>query len=232
MPGGQGRRQGVVIVCKALPDCCDPSAYGRFFDEKEAERNLRSYRRKGLDPIVSSMVGYLKSRGVEGANVLEVGGGVGAIQVELLKAGARQCLNVELSPGYEGPARRLAAEEGLGDRVSTRFGDFVELSDELEPADVVVMNRVVCCYPWMERLVAAAAAKTGSYLAMVFPKDDWWVKLGMRVGDLFESIRGDYVPAYIHPVAEIESVAGKGGLALRHSDTGLVWQAEVFERVA
>jgi len=178
------------------------------------------------------MVGYLKARGVEGADVLEVGGGVGAIQVELLKAGARQCLNVELSPGYEGPARRLAADEGLGDRVSTRFGDFVELSEELDPADVVVMNRVVCCYPWMERLVAAAAAKTGSYLAMVFPKDDWWVKLGMRVGDLFESIRGDHVPAYVHPVAEIESVAGKGGLALRHSDTGLIWQAEVFERIA
>lgn len=215
-----------------MADCCDPSAYGSFFDEKEAERNLRSYRRKGLDPIVSNMVGYLKSRGVEGAYVLEVGGGVGAIQVELLKAGARRCLNVELSPGYEEPARRLALEEGLEDRVSTRFGDFVELSEELEPADVVVMNRVVCCYPWMERLVTAAAAKTGSYLAMVFPKDDWWVKLGLRVGNFFESIRGDYVPAYIHPVAEIEAVAGKGGLALRHSDTGLIWQAEVFERVA
>jgi protein-L-isoaspartate O-methyltransferase len=215
----------------ALPDCCDPSAYGRFFDEKEAERSLRSYRRKGLDPMASSMVGYLKSRGVEGADVLEVGGGVGAIQVELLKAGARQCLNVELSPGYDGAARRLATEEGLGDRVSTRFGDFVELSEELEPADVVVMNRVVCCYPWMERLVGAAAAKTGSYLAIVVPKDKWWVRLGLRVGDMFRAMRRDYIPAYVHPVDGIESVASKGGLVVRHSDTNLIWQAEVFERV-
>ncbi|MCH7901051.1 MAG: SAM-dependent methyltransferase, partial [Acidobacteria bacterium] len=72
--------------------------------------------------MASSMVDFLVSRGVEGADVLEVGGGVGAIQVELFKSGVAKSVNVELSAGYEDAARSLAKAEGVEDRVTRRLG--------------------------------------------------------------------------------------------------------------
>ena len=134
----------VSDIVPNVSDCCDPAPYRRFFNRKEAERNVRAYRRKGLDPMASSMVDYLKSRDLRGADLLEVGGGVGAIQIDLLKAGLDRSVNVELSSGYDEAAHQLAAEEGVEDRITRHVGDFVENQDEFESADVVLMNRVVC----------------------------------------------------------------------------------------
>ena len=221
-----------LVGSRVLSNCCDSTPYRRFFNRKEAEKNVRGYRRKGLDPMASSMVEYLVSRGVEGADVLEVGGGVGAIQVELLKAGVAKSANVELSSGYEEAARRLAEEAGIEDRITRRLGDFVELQQEFEPADIVVMNRVVCCYPWMERMMEAAVSKTGRFLALVFPREKWWVKLALALANRFMALRKCDFRAFVHPVADIESVATNAGLVVRHTDNNLIWQALVLERVA
>ena len=182
--------------------------------------------------MASSMVEYLVSRDVQGADVLEVGGGVGAIQLELLKAGAASTVGVELSSGYEEAAQRLAEEEGFEDRITRRLGDFVEHQHEFEPADIVVMNRVVCCYPWMERMIEAAVGKAGRYLALTFPREKWWMKWGTRLVNRFMGFRKCEFRAFIHPVAEIESVATSAGFVVRHTDNNLAWQALVFERVA
>ena len=182
--------------------------------------------------MASSMVEFLVSRGVDGADVLEVGGGVGAIQIELLKAGVAKSVNVELSSGYEDAAQKLAEEEGFADRVTRRQGDFVEHQHEYEPADIVVMNRVVCCYPWMERLMEAAVGKTGRYLAIAFPREKWWMKFGLGVGNTFMGLRRCDFRAFVHPIAEIESVATGAGFVVRHTDNNLGWQALVFERAA
>jgi magnesium-protoporphyrin O-methyltransferase len=215
-----------------MTDCCDPTPYRRFFNRKEAERNLRHYRKKGLGPLTTGMIDFLVSTDVQGADVLEVGGGVGAFQIELLKEGVSSTVNAELSAGYEDAALKLAREEGVEDRITRRLGDFVEQRDEFDPADIVVMNRVVCCYPWMEKLMTAAVAKTGKYLALVFPREKWWVKSGLGLGNGFMAVRGCDFRAFVHPVDEIEAIATNAGLVVRHSDHNLVWQALVLERTA
>ncbi len=191
---------------------------------------MRAYRKKGLDPMASSMVNYLASQDVAGARVLEVGGGVGAIQLELLKAGVAETVNVELSAGYEDAWKRLAEEEGVEDRITRHLGDFVEYQHDFEPADIVVMNRVVCCYPWMERLMEAAVTKTDRYLALTFPREMWWVKAGLGMGNGFTAVRRCDFRAFVHPVAEIESVVTSSGFVVRHTDGNLIWQALVLER--
>ena len=193
---------------------------------------MRGYRRKGLDSMASSMVEHLESQGVEGLDVLEVGGGVGGIQLELLKAGVATTVSVELSSGYEEAAQRLAEEEGFTDRISRRLGDFVELQHELEPADIVVMNRVVCCYPWMERMMEAAVDKAGRYLALTFPREKWWMKFGVRSVNTLMGLRKCDFRAFVHPVADIESVATSAGFVVRHRDKNLAWQALVLKRAA
>ena len=157
---------------------------------------------------------------------------MGAIQLELLKAGVAKTVSVELSFGYDAAAQRLAEEQGVAAQITRRLGDFVELQGEFEPADIVVMNRVVCCYPWMEQMMEAAVDKTGRYLALTFPREKWWMKWGTRLVNRVMGFRKCEFRAFIHPVAGIESVATSAGLVVRHTDNNLAWQALVFERVA
>ena len=140
-----------------MSDCCTPKGYRTIFSEKSAEAEARRYRRQGLDKLSRRIAELLKERGVEGRTMLEVGGGVGAIEIELLKAGVTHAVNVELTPTYEEAAGELLRETGLADRVERRVMDFVETGAEVEAADFVVLNRVICCYPDMPRLAGAAA---------------------------------------------------------------------------
>ena len=116
------------------------------------------------------MVGYLESFGLAGATVLEVGGGVGELHVELLKRGAERAVNLELSPAYDEEARRLLAESALEGRVERRLHDIAVEPDAVEPVDVVVLNRVVCCYPDYERLLGAAATHARRALVFSYPR--------------------------------------------------------------
>lgn len=215
-----------------MSDCCNPTAYRRFFNSKEAARNVRSYRRNGLDPMASSMVQYLAAQTIDGSEVLEVGGGVGAVQIELLKSGVANTVNMELSSGYEKAAEELAREEGVEGRIERRLGDFVERQDEVDPADIVVLNRVVCCYPWMERMMDAAVGKTRRFLALSVPRGKWWVKSGLALGNGYMVARRCDFRSFVHPTEAIESAATGRGLEVRHIDNNLVWQAMVLERAA
>ncbi len=182
--------------------------------------------------MATSIVEYLKDQSLEGSSLLEVGGGVGDLQVGLLKAGVAKSINIELSPGYEEAAAELMRAEGLEERMQRRIGDFVERKDELETADTVVLNRVVCCYPWMEPMMRASAEKTGRFLAVAVPQEKWWIKAALGIGNAFMRLRGCGFRAFVHPIEGIESVAAEEGLVVVHRDNNRFWQALVWERVA
>src|SRR5919109_5058803 len=99
-----------------MASCCDPRGCDSFFNKRFARRVAKRYRRRGLDKTARLIVEFLEARGIEGATVLEVGGGVGEIQIELLKRGASRTVNLELSPAYEREAERLMGEAGLEGR--------------------------------------------------------------------------------------------------------------------
>jgi magnesium-protoporphyrin O-methyltransferase len=209
-------------------NCC-ASSYERFFGERSARRDARRYRRKGLDSTGQRLVDELAARGLSGASVLEIGGGIGALEVELLKRGAERATNVELSHGYEQEAQALVAEAGVGARIERRHGDFVAAGEELEPADVVVMHRVVCCYPDPEALVGHAAGHARRLLALSFPRDTWWIRLGSRVLNVCFRAVG-WVESYVHPPATILGAARSRGLTPVHDHSGRLWRTAVLER--
>ena len=214
-----------------MTDCCDPISYRRLFNSKEARRRLRRYRKKGLDPLAQSVVDYLSSREIDGCDVLEVGGGLGHMQLELFRAGAATAVNIELSGGYEEAATELFDSESLGDRVERRLGDFVAVHDQVSPADIVLLNRVVCCYPAMPEMMEAAIDKTKRFLALTFPRERWFMKASIATGNAWWALRSCDFRAYVHPVDEIESMALDAGLEAAHRDRSLGWQAVVFERL-
>lgn len=210
--------------------CCPPKGYARLFGGRAARRDVRRYEKDGLDDTGARLVAFLRERGVEGATVLEIGGGVGALQLELLAAGAGRATNLELSPSYEEAAHALLRKRGLEDRVDRRLGDVVADPALAEPADAVLMHRVVCCYPDADALVGAAAERARRYLVMSFPRDRALFRVGARALNLwFRLLRWDY-RTFIHPPATILAAAERRGLRLAEESRGGIWQVAALER--
>ena len=164
---------------------------------------------------------------VRGATVLEVGGGVGAIEIELLEAGADHATNVELASTYEGAARALLAERGLAGRVDRRVGDFVAAAESIPSHDVVVMHRVVCCYPDVDALVGAGAAHAGSRMVLTYPQERRALRAAIAVVDAVMRISGSSFQVYLHPFDRIASAAN-GMELLERRRSGFVWETAAF----
>jgi len=167
---------------------------------------------------------------VRGATVLDIGGGIGSIELELLAAGAERATNVELSGGYEDAAAELIAERGVEARVERRVGDFV--TAEIELHDVVVMHRVVCCYPDVDTLVGKAAEHATRVLLLTYPRERRLVRLGLRTINLWLRFSGCGFRTYAHPVARITAAAETHGLQLeRRESKSSIWESAAYRRM-
>jgi hypothetical protein len=218
------------IVDSMLMSTCCTQGYERFFGARTARRDAKRYRERGLDDTARRLVDELAAKDVAGTTVLEVGGGVGAVDLELLALGAERATIVELSHGYDEEALGLAREAGVETRIERRHGDFVEQEAGLEAADVVVMHRVVCCYPDPERLVGAAAGHARRLLALSFPRDTWWLRLGFRLANLWFRLRGGF-QGFVHAPARVVASAERSGMTtVLHERAGRIWRIAVFER--
>jgi len=214
-----------------VSDCCTPKGYRQIFSEKNAAGEAKRFRRKGLDATSKRIVDVIRERGVEGKTLLEVGGGIGAIEIELIKAGMAQAVNVELTPTYETAAGGLLVEAGLLDRVERKVMDFAEAGPEVESADVVVMNRVICCYPDMPRLAGAAADRARGMLVMSFPNGRWWTRLGLILANFGFRVSRTQFRVFQHPPALILAAVEQRGFRTRFTQPGLLWQVVALERL-
>ena len=165
-----------------------------------------------------------------GETVLEVGGGIGEIEIELLRAGAEHATNVELVGVYEPHGRALLEEQGLSGRIDWRYGDLATDRDLGPEADVVILNRVVCCYPDMPALVEAAAEKTRRVLALSFPRDTVLARLGVRAINTWCRVRRSEFRFFVHSPREIVATAAARGLRPVHEHTGRFWQIAALDR--
>ena len=159
--------------------CCQCQGIQSLFGERIARHDLKRYRRKGPLETTRILLEALVEAGVEGATLLDIGGGVGAISNGLLIAGAARATVVDASPAYLRTAQAEAERQSHRDRITYRSGDFVALAREIAPADVVTLDRVICCYDDMEALVSASAEKAGRLYGVVYPRDAWWNRLGV-----------------------------------------------------
>jgi magnesium-protoporphyrin O-methyltransferase len=168
---------------------------------------------------------------VRGDTVLDVGGGVGNLSLELLERGASRATVVEISDGYEEAASELLAEHRLGDRVERRIGDFVAEAGLVDLHDVVLLHRVVCCYPDGEALVATAASHSRRTLALTYPRERALARVTFRVFNLWLRATRCGFRTHVHPFAAMSVAAVRAGLELTSREPqGLIWENAVFER--
>jgi ubiquinone/menaquinone biosynthesis C-methylase UbiE len=163
-------------------------------------------------------------------SLLDIGGGVGAVQHELLEKGASRATSVEASPAYLKAARAEARRRGLDERVSYLSGNFTELAASIPPADIVTLDRVICCYDDADQLVALSAGRALKIYGLVYPRDTWWLKVALKFANLFFRLRRCPYRAFSHPSERVESIIHHSGLQLRSYHRTLVWQVAVYTR--
>jgi 2-polyprenyl-3-methyl-5-hydroxy-6-metoxy-1,4-benzoquinol methylase len=195
-----------------MTGCCRPRGYERMFNPRFARRRANRYRRRGLDRTARRMVALLPRQDVAGASVLEIGGGVGEIQLELLERGAARATNLELSAAYETEARQLLRAAGLEHRAQRRLVDIALDGASVEPADVVVLHRVVCCYPDHATLLAAAAEHARRAVVFSFPPRNLLSRALVATQNRIFRLRGSEFRVFVHPPRELLAVLAAHGM--------------------
>jgi magnesium-protoporphyrin O-methyltransferase len=206
--------------------CCPGSTSGGIFGERTAARDARRYRRKGLRSTARDVVDAVGGAG----SVLEIGGGVGDLSLELVRAGAEHATVVELSPAYRREAERLAAELGLAGRLSYEIAD-VARGDAVQGAEAVVLHRVVCCYPDGPGLTRAAARLARRSLAVTVPREAWWTRAFGRAINVVLWLTRQELRFRIHPIAAIVAAAESEGLAPAPGRRGAFWELVLLHRI-
>jgi 2-polyprenyl-3-methyl-5-hydroxy-6-metoxy-1,4-benzoquinol methylase len=215
-----------------MAGCCPSRDYHRFFNQRFARRLANRYRKRGLDKTAQTMVEFLRAVGLQGASVLEVGGGVGEIEVELLQAGATRAQNLELSPAYQQPARALAAQAGVQGRIDWRIHDLAEDPGAVAPADLVVLHRVVCCYPDYARLLGTAADHAQRALVFSYPRRNLLSRAFYRGFNLVMRLTGSGFRGFAHPPDAMLGVLEDHGLRRTYQGRSRIWQVAGLERVS
>lgn len=211
---------------------CDDRGFASIFDQRNAEDDRDRYRRKGPDRTTRMLLELLAPYRSASSTLLDIGGGIGIIDQELLRAGVGHAVLVDGSTASLAVALQEAQRLDTVDRIEFVEGDFVRLADTIEPADLVTLDRVVCCYPDAENLVGHSAARVRTAYGLVLPRDRLAVRIAIRLENLWFRLRRRAYRAYVHPTARVDEIVAANGLhpsAERHT---AFWRVVVYDRGA
>lgn len=234
--------------------CCQCEGIEREFDARFARKELKRYRKKGLRKTSRLLVEAIRKElggasrpdggageadagtergaagGEPGGSLLDIGGGVGGLQHALLEAGLDRAASVDAAPAFVEAAREEAQRRGLDDRIEFISGDFLDVAERVPPADVVTLDRVICCYHDMPALVGASAARAQMLYGVVYPRDEWWTRLGGQATNLFMRIRRSPMRAFVHPTEQVDAILRRQGFRMLSRETTPIWQVVVYGR--
>jgi SAM-dependent methyltransferase len=206
------------------------------FDEWAVHSASRARKRGVGAPITGRLLGALERQGLEHRTVLDVGCGTGDLALASLQRGAERASGVDLGGGAIEQARSLAAERGLADRASFTVGDGAV--EPLARHDVVALNRVLCCYPRVEQLLANSLAATGTVYAYTAPVHRGLLgrfnRISVGISNRWFRLRRKKFrgfQAFVHDLDAVDrTIAGAGFRRVHRSRERFVWQLAVFTR--
>lgn len=211
-------------------DCCQVAGIENYMDSKMAEKELSHYRKKGPDKTTLVLIEFLQNAGVRDLTLLDIGGGIGALQHELFKSGIKEATSVDASSAYLEAARRESQRQGNQERLTQQYGDFVELAEEIGKEDIVTLDRVICCYDDMESLVGLSAERALKYYGVVYPKDSVLVRFLTWIENHYYRLKRTEFRAFTHSNSAIDRVIRGAGLERTFSQSTLYWNVQVYSR--
>jgi 2-polyprenyl-3-methyl-5-hydroxy-6-metoxy-1,4-benzoquinol methylase len=213
-----------VSCCRHCEDASD------LFNKRAARRDLRRYRSRGPSGTTRLLLDALLAQRDSDQTLLDVGGGVGAIPHELLGSGFSRAVQVDASPAYLAASEQEAERRGLRGRIEYHKGDFVELASRVAAADVVTLDRVICCYPDVERLVTSSAAKAQHLYGLVFPRERIITRAGTSLANTWFRLRGSAFRTYLHPTEQVEHILHRCGFRRTSFAYSFLWQVATYAR--
>jgi len=209
-------------------NCCEIT--DSAFSEAEARSELRSYRKHGPEKHTKLLLDAIRSLNLKNADLLDIGGGIGAIHHELLEDVARQSTHVDASSAYLKEAREETARRGHRERVNFVHADFTDVASEIPQADIVTLDRVVCCYPDFRGLLKSAAEHSRRALALTYPRETWYLRFGLRVINFFQGLRKDPFRVFLHPIGEMDALLRREGFERVTLRRLFVWEMALYEK--
>lgn len=207
----------------ASVDCCDVNGLDKMFAGRLVRRELDAWRRAGLNRRQLSVVDSLEPL-TPGASVLDVGCGIGAVGTTLLAKGAGEGTFVAVSKAYLEAARKVAAQAGVEERASFQQDDFAASERPYPQTDVVVLDRVVCCYPDAVALLTKAARHSKRTLVYTHPRPLWFMPLFRTLCALGMRLFGREYRFFLHdPELLLRAATGVGHARVVTHSVG-VWQ--------
>lgn len=210
-------------------NCCSLEGINKFFN-KHARRTEKYFRKKGLRTEQRYLAEGIRQGGLEQAELLEIGCGIGALHLSLVKEGAANATGIDISEQMIATARRLSAEMGLAERAHYSQGDFLAICEAMPAADVTILDKVLCCYENVLDLIARSLAKTRCTYAVSYPRRSLVVHvlfwLGIAVAKL---LRQPFRP-YYHQPALIEDCITAGGFEKTYERQTFMWAVQIFHR--
>ena len=209
--------------------CCARS-YQEKFDAETARAEMSNYLDQGIKKNSKPLLSLLLNLDLKNHTLLDVGGGIGAISFELLKEGISHTTLVDLSPHYVSVFEKEAKKRQIHARSEAYQGDILDWSADLTPSDLLVMDKVICCYPNFKPLMEAVIDLSVRWVAFSLPRNTWWVKAGQWFNQKWRQITGDSFRTYIHPTAEIYQQLQRGGFTIIELQTWREWEYVLCER--
>jgi magnesium-protoporphyrin O-methyltransferase len=213
-----------------MDSCGCDDGFASIFDRRNAEDDRDRYRRKGPDRTTRMLLELLAPYRDASSTVLDIGGGIGIIDHELLRNGVGTAVLVDGSSASLEVARQEARRLDTLDRIEFVEGDFVHLAAGIEPADIVTLDRVVCCYPDAEGLVGISAARVRTVYGLVLPRDRRMVRIAIGLENLWFRLRRKAYRAYVHPTARVDEIVAANGLHPGAERQTTFWRVVVYDR--
>ena len=210
--------------------CTGPCAAASHFNPKKADRDLRRYQRHGPDISTRILLSEIRRWPLQGLHLLDVGAGIGVIALELAGAGLAGVTLADASADYLEAARRHLASRDASLRAQFILGDFAATAGSLPDADIVTLDRVVCCYPDVEALLRGVAARARRIVAFTYPRDKWYVRAGFVVENSWYRLRQDPFRAFVHSPQRMASVLESAGFVRAARLAKLQWALDLYRR--
>jgi len=210
--------------------CCHCQGIETYYNRKSVAKNLQKYRKDGPSKTTGMLIDALKAEDIKGTTLLDIGGGVGAIQHELLKAGVSNAINVEASKAFIEAAKEEAERQGLADRVSYYHGNFVDLAHDIPQVDIVTLDKVICCYHDMQALVGLSSSLARRFYGVIYPQDSLRAKIDFSVENFVYWIKRSSFRVFVHSTKVIETMLRQNGLERVFYRKVGIWQILIFSR--
>jgi magnesium-protoporphyrin O-methyltransferase len=211
-------------------ECCNNEIIEKQFDKDRETNRVKEYHSKGISKETRILVDALRSIGVDGYSLLDIGCGYGGIGIELLKSGVVKVENSEASLSYLEAAKIETEKNNFSDKTSFAYGNFVEIADKISAADIVTLDKVICCYDELEPLIKLSCKKTLKSYGLIYPRDSWWGKAAIGLENLIRKIKGNTFRVFVYPSKTVDDLVKDCGMKRIFHKELMVWQIVVYSR--